>query len=50
MIGMALSIDPLMVGVLDQISVQSLHDLLEVQMIDAHNRRIIEKAERGKNQ
>lgn len=48
LIGMALSIDPVLVGVLDQISVRSLHDILEVQTIDAHNRRIIEKAERRK--
>lgn len=47
LIGMALSINPVLVGMLDDISVRSLHDLLEVQTIDAHNRRIIQKAERG---
>lgn len=48
LIGMALSINPVLVGMLDDISVRSLHDLLEVQTIDAHNRRIVQKAERGK--
>lgn len=48
MLGMAISIDPTLIGMLDQISVRSLHDLLEVRTIDAHNRRIIEKAEAKK--
>lgn len=42
-IGLALSVDPLLIDVLDRISVRDLHDLLEVRTIDAHNMRLIQK-------
>jgi hypothetical protein len=42
-IGRALSVDPGLIAVLDRISVEDLHDLLEVRAIDAHNRRVIQR-------
>ena len=48
----ALSLDPGLIAVLGHITVEDLHDLLEVRAIDAHNARVIRKnaAERDKEQ
>lgn len=40
--------DPALIDVLDRVSVRSLHDILEVRTIDAHNARVAEKIEAEK--
>ena len=41
---MAYSLDKSLVGPLNTVlGIEDLHDVLEVAMIDAHNRRIVEK-------
>lgn len=44
-IGMAISADPMLLGLLTTtLSLEDLHDIIEVRLIDAHNRRVVRKA------
>lgn len=45
LIGMAISSDPALLGPLSStLGLEDLHDIVEVMRVDAHNRRIIQKA------
>lgn len=47
MLGMALSFDKALAGPLSAVlGTEDLHDIVEVILVDAHNRRIIDKRNR----
>ena len=49
LMGMALSHDKALAGPLNTVlNVEALHDIIEVILVDAHNRRILEKARERK--